>query len=324
MNTRRFASIAKAAAALLALACLSLLSACGGGGGTSSGSTASKSTIQSVSANGAMVPGDSSDAQMTSLKTAQAVVALEPPPTVTTAVTINCLGGGSAVLTRSGPASSLGNGVLDTGENYTLVYSDCKGSLGAATVNGTMTLAVTSASGTSVTVNTTTSNVTVALPLRTVTLNGSSTLTLSSTTTTTSAGPATATTQHWTTPNVQVKSQRNVGGPLSVFNFVNVDLFRTINSVNGVIIGGSGQGSSTLEANLLLFTWRVTLATIGLVTYGPTGLVTQGSWLIDLPDDRITVVITPSAVSVAVDYGANGTIDVYFYFALDTLVNEAG
>ena len=224
------------------------------------------------------------------------------------------------MLTRSGPASTLGNGMLDTGENYTLVYSDCKGSLGAATVNGTMTLAVTSASGTSVTVNTTTSNVTVALPLRTVTLNGSSTLTLSSTTT----GTTTATTQHWTTPSVQVKSQRNAGGPLSIFNFVNVDLFRTINSVNGVIVGGSGQGSSTLEANLLLFTWRVTLATIGLVTYGPTGLVTQGSWLIDLPDDRITLVITPSAVSVAVDYGANGTTDVYFYFLLDTLVNEAG
>lgn len=319
MSTRRFPSIAKATAALLALACLSLLSACGGGGGTSSGSTASKSTIQSVSANGAMVPGDTSDAQMTSLKTAQAVVAAEPL-TVTSEVTVICPGGGSAKLTGGGTVGTLGNRMLDAGENYTLVYSDCKGSLGAATVNGTMTLAVTSASSTSVTVNTTTSNVTVALPLRTVTLNGSSTLTLSSTTT----GTTTATTQHWTTPSVQVKSQRNAGGPLSIFNFVNVDLFRTINSVNGVIVGGSGQGSSTLEANLLLFTWRVTLATIGLVTYGPTGLVTQGSWLIDLPDDRITVVITPSAVSVAVDYGANGTTDVYFYFTLDTLVNEAG
>ena len=318
MSTRRFPSIAKATAALLALACLSLLSACGGGG-TSSGSTASKSTIQSVSANGAMVPGDTSDAQMTSLKTAQAVVALEPL-TVTSEVAVICPGGGSAKLTGSGTVGTLGNRMLDAGESYTLVYSDCKGSLGAATVNGTMTLAVTSASSTSVTVNTTTSNVTVALPLRTVTLNGSSTLTLSSTTT----GTTTATTQHWTTPSVQVKSQRNAGGPLSIFNFVNVDLFRTINSVNGVIVGGSGQGSSTLEANLLLFTWRVTLATIGLVTYGPTGLVTQGSWLIDLPDDRITVVITPSAVSVAVDYGANGTTDVYFYFTLDTLVNEAG
>ena len=318
MSTRRFPSIAKATAALLALACLSLLSACGGGG-TNSGSTASKSTIQSVSANGAMVPGDTSDAQMTSLKTAQAVVAAEPL-TVTSEVTVICPGGGSAKLTGGGTVGTLGNRMLDAGENYTLVYSDCKGSLGAATVNGTMTLAVTSASSTSVAVNTTTSNVTVALPLRTVTLNGSSTLTLSSTTT----GTTTATTQHWTTPSVQVKSQRNAGGPLSIFNFVNVDLFRTINSVNGVIVGGSSQGSSTLEANLLLFTWRVTLATIGLVTYGPTGLVTQGSWLIDLPDDRITVVITPSAVSVAVDYGANGTTDVYFYFTLDTLVNEAG
>lgn len=322
MSTRRFASLARAPAALLALVCLAVLSACGGGG-TSSGNSASKSTIQSVSANGAMLPGDSSDAQMTSLKTAQAVVALEPL-TVTTMVTINCLGGGSAVLTRSGTVSTLGNGLLDAGESYTLVYSNCKGSAGAASVNGTMTLAVTSASAASVTVNTTTNNVTVALPLRTVTLNGSSTLVLGSTTSVTNSGTTTKTTQHWTTPGVQVKSQRNVGGPLSIFNFVNVDLFRTIDTVNGVIVGGSSQGSSTLEANLLLFTWRVTLATIGLVTYGPTGVVTQGSWLIDLPDDRITVTISNDAVSVAVDYGADGKVDVYFYFLLDTLVTEAG
>ena len=173
---------------------------------------------------------------------------------------------------------------------------------------------------TSVAVNTTTSNVTVALPLRTVTLNGSSTLTLSSTTT----GTTTATTtQHWTTPNAQVKSLRN--GHTSTFNFINVDLFRTIDTVNGVIVGGTSHGISTLEANLLFFTWLVTLQTLGPpVVYGPNGVVVEGSWLIDLPDDRITLVITPSAVSVAVDYGANGSIDVYFSFLLDTLVDEAG
>jgi hypothetical protein len=255
-----------------------------------------------------VLPGDSHEAQSVALAAARSVVAGG-----TAGATVACAGGGSATFSVSGGTlASRANAVLDAGESFSLTFDQCQGAVGAAAVSGAMTLTVVSASGNDLTVDTTTTNLTVALPRRTVVQNGSSRLVQ------TVAG--TTTTQRWTSPRVQVQSQR-AGHGTSTFDFLDVDLTREIVDVNGVPVVHS-NGHSSLEANLLFFTWRVTLETVGLIAYGPTGLVTSGHWLIDLPDARIELTIASDAVTVSVS-AADGCA-FFLRFPLDTFLDEAG
>ena len=159
-NNRRLAPLA-AATALLAL-----LAACGGGG-ADAGAPANgvtQSDAQSMSANSAVLPADSVEGQASILSTTRAVVA-----SGTASQTVNCAGGGTAVFTVSGgSAGSLGNGQLDAGEIYSVSYTNCTGAAGAATLNGSATLTVVTASGGTTQVNTATQNLQVTLPQRTI------------------------------------------------------------------------------------------------------------------------------------------------------------
>ena len=95
------------------------------------------------------------------------------------------------------PLVNLGNGQLDAGEVYNVTYTDCVGSAGAASLNGSATLTVVSAAAGSIEVTTATSGIVVTLPQRVLTLNGSSTLSQTVVTngasTTTTTGNAIAT-----------------------------------------------------------------------------------------------------------------------------------
>lgn len=308
----------------LALALLATLAACGGNGGSSTNSTvnvSSKSTAQSVSASGAVMPNDSTEAASVALATARSVVAAGST-TLTVAVPVVCPGGsGTAIYTVSGPnAAQLLNGQLDAGESYAITFDNCRGAAGASAVNGTLTLVVTSASTGTLTVNTSTVNLSVALPLRTITLNGSSTLTQ---TIANSGASTTTTTNHWTSPGLRIDSLRNTGGSTH-YELSDVDYTRSIVAVSGVPVSGSCDGHSTLDARLLFFPWVITLATIGPIQYGFDGAVVSGRWWIDLPDNRIELRIAPGSVSLLVDLGANGSVDLSFFFSLDTFFDVAG
>jgi hypothetical protein len=298
-----------------ALALLTALAACGGGG--SSGGAPSTATITSVSANGAVLPNDSTEAASVALKTAQAAVAAGP---ASATVSFNCPGGGTARYTvTAGTAGTITNGVLDNGEAYSFSFAACKSATGAAPVSGTMTLTVTSASAATLAVSTTTTNLSIVLPQRTVTLNGSSTLTQTTMTT----GTNTTTTNHWRSSSIKVTSRRD--NTDSFFDLNNVDYTRNnIIAINGTPVSSSCQGGSTLNADLAFFTWFITLAIIDPVLYDATGVVVQGSWRIDLPDDRITLTISAQQVTVLVDLGRNGSTDLTFTFLLQPFIDEAG
>jgi hypothetical protein len=299
----------------LPLALIATLAACGGGSSTS-GSTLSNATIQSVSANGAVMPNDSTEAASVALKTAQAAVATGP---ASATVSFNCPGGGTARYTVNGVGGSFANGVLDAGEVFSFSFAACKSARTAAAVTGAMTLTVNSASAATLTVSTTTTNLSVVLPQRTVTLNGSSMLTQ----TTSTSGTNTTTTNHWQSSSIKVTSRR--GNTDSFFDLNNVNYTRNnIIAVNGDPVSSSCEGGSTLNADLAFFTWFITLATIGPVLYDATGIVIQGSWLIDLPDDRITVTISAQRVTLQVDLGRNGSIDLSLSFLLQPFIDEAG
>lgn len=232
---------------------------------------------------------------------------------------VACAGGGSATYTvTGGTLISRANGVLDTGEIFAISFSDCRSITGAATLNGSATLTVTASTADSITVTTSTTNLSAALPLRTVTLNGASTLTQ----TVATSGTTNTTTNHWTSSGVQVQSQR--GAQTSRYTLSDLDYTRSIVAVDGMPVSGSGQGHSTLDANLLFFTWRITMATIGNIACDGSGAIVTGRWDITLPDDRVTLDVSPLLVTLSVDLGNNGSTDLIFTFGFGSFFDEAG
>jgi hypothetical protein len=303
----------KTALALTSL--LALLTACGGGG-DDAGSTdnVGQETATAMSANSAVVPADSAEAAATVLVTTQAVVAGGQA-----SQTYNCVGGGTALFTvTGGSVASITNDVLDAGEVYSVSYTACRGSAGAASLDGTATLTVVSAAAGVTDVSTATQGIVVTLPQRTLTLNGNSTL---SQTVVTNGATAT-TTSRWTSPQIVVTSQRNARS--SSFTLTNVDLTRSIAVTGGVISARSNSGTHTMSAVLPNASWTITTATQGAVSYDANGVPTQGAWTITLPNNRIGVSVVPGTLTLTLDYGADGTIDRTYTFSATTLVDEAG
>lgn len=300
----------------VAITLASGLTACGSGGSTAAptGNDVSSATTESVSANTAVVPTDSTEAAATTVSTTAAVVAGATENQI-----YNCPGGGTAVYALSGGSlATLGNGVLDTGEIYSLTFDACKGAAGAASVTGAMTLTVVNASGDSYTVNTASQNVTVALPQGSVALNGNSTLTQS----VSAAGSTATTTTRWITPNIQITTQRNARN--GSFTLSNVDITRSVTVSDGIVVGTSANGTGTLTAALPNAIWTVTLTTQGAVSYDANGTPTQGSWSITLPYNGIALDVAGGVATVSVDYGADGTVDKTYVFTVDALCAEAG
>jgi hypothetical protein len=297
-----------------ALGLLAALTACGGGGDSDPNTQPSQATAEAASVNTAVIPSDTSDAMSTALSAAVSVVAAGQA-----SATVACVGGGSAVYTVTSPnAGTIGNGLLDAGENYSVAFTNCRGAIGAATVNGSMTMAVQSASGNNFAVNTATNNVVVALPQRTVTLNGASTFTR----TVTTAGSTTTTTGRWVTPSYT--SVTASAGRTSTFSLTNVDLTRSVSVTHGAISASSSNGAATLSATLPNASFSVTLATNGAVSYDANGVPTSGTWSITFPNNAITFTVAAGIATIGVDYGANGTIDKTYVLTINQVTTQAG
>lgn len=303
------------------LALLATLTACGGGGddGPSSNNgnnNVSQEQAQAAGVNSTVIPHDTSKAMAVALSTAQTVVAGGQANS-----TYTCPGGGTAVFTATGASLALlGNRQFDSGEQYTLTYTNCRGALGAASVNGSLSLTVNSASGSDFSVSSTTSNVVVALPLRTVRLNGNSSLTH----TVVTNGSTTTTTDHWTTPNHTATV--TTGAHTSTFSYSGVDLTRSVTTSNGAVTGSTFSGTTTYSSNTLLGPFTVTLATVGTATYDALGRPTDGTWTLTLPYNALTLDIDGAAnrVTLMVDHGANGSIEHTFTWTVNQALNQAG
>jgi len=301
---------------LCALSLSVLLAACGGGSDDSPppSTAVTADAAKNASANSTAIPNDGATAMSAAIATAEAVVAAG-----SASATIVCPGGGTAVYQVTGPnAALLLNHQFDEGENYSLTYNNCRSANGAAAVNGSMTVVVTSKTADSITLDTATNNVVVSLPHGDVALNGSSTITRTITT----AGNTTTTTTHWVTPNFSVTSHRN--GRTSSFAFTNVDITRSIVVTNGVVTSTSYNGTSTLSWTWPNGSFSVTFATQGTVGCDADGTPTQGTWIITLPNNRLVLAVVPGMVTLSVDYGNDGSIDRIYTFTVTDLMNSAG
>ncbi len=303
--------------ARIALCTLALLAGCGGGTGNDSSGNAQtpvgQETAQSVSANTLVLGQDSADANVSVLRTAQAVVASGQA-----SVTVACGGGGTAVFTvSSGSLASLTNGVLDAGERYSILFSNCRVSAGSDSVNGLMSLEVIRASASELTVQTSTQGIVVARPHRTLTLDGSSTLTQSVAT----QGATVITTHRWVSPQIALTSLHNAR--LSSLTLSDVDLTQTTSTIGGVPGNSTSSGSLTITVGWPHNSWSATIATQGTAIYDANGVATQGSWRMSLPHDRLDLTVAGGMATVTIDHGPDGSIDLSFIFAVPALAEEA-
>lgn len=316
MNRIPVSAINRLPRALGAFSLVALLAACGGGSNDMPppSTAVSADDAKSVSANAASIPNDSATAMGATLAMAENIVGAGQA-----SATISCAGGGTAVYQVTGPdALLLLNHQFDQGESYSLTFNACRSAGGATTVNGALTLVVTSKTANSITLDTATNNVVVSLPHGDVTLNGASTFTR----TIEIAGNTTTTTTHWVTPNFSVTSHRN--GRTSTFAYTNVDITRTVVTTSGLVTSTTFNGTSTLSWTWPNGSFSITFATQGAVGCDADGNPTQGIWTITLPHNRITLTVVPGMVTLAVDYGADGTIDRTYIFTVTELMNGAG
>jgi hypothetical protein len=289
-----------ASRATLTFAIALLLSACGGGGddngrGGFAGDT-SNETVRSASANSVVVTDDSARAQATVLRTARSVIAIGNANQI-----VSCAGGGSALFTATaGSSGSLTNGVLDTGEAYSIQFFACRSASGSATVTGTLNLTVISASGPNHAVNATASQVVVTLPDRTLIFNGNSTLTHSEQTT----GTTHVVADRWFSPLISTTSTRNLR--VTRLSFSNVDLTHTETTTNGAV-SSTSQGSLTIGYEGWVGNWSATITTQGVIDLDVDGAPLTGGWLIVLPSDRIVLRVAAGIASATLDVGRTVT-----------------
>ncbi|MFM2400298.1 MAG: hypothetical protein RL341_2455 [Pseudomonadota bacterium] len=302
----------------LALCSATLLAACGGGGSTgeSPAQTTGLSNDQVIaySANASYVPADTTEAAAATLTATKAVVASGQA-----GQTINCGGGGTAVYTVTGGSlASVTNGVLDAGETYSLVFTDCKGAPGLGAINGSLGAAVETSSASGVKVNMTNNGVTVALPRRQVRLSGASTIEQSVAT----SAAGTVTTNRFTAGNISAET--TFGARKSTFSLSNVDMVRAITVNNNVVTATSYNGTATLSATLPNGAFSLTTATQGAATFSADGTPQQGTWVTTLPNYKLTLKIASGSATIEVDQGADGTVDRTVTITTGNLESSAG
>lgn len=322
----------------LTLLCAAALTACGGNSSSDSDNSTSADTATSYAANATLIAGDASSALDESVLAAQAVVATQAGTSVSTgtresamsapteapqavvSVPVTCAGGGSATLTiTGGTAGSVLNGQLDAGEVYQVVFANCKGSTGAATVNGTLAMTVLSASGTDLSITTTATDLSVTLPRGTITLNGTTSRQVSSSA---GAGGTTVLSSQFSSPNITLATHFNARN--SSFTLSAVNITRQSTWLSGVLQSSSINGTHTLSATLPNGAFSYTVATQGGVTYAASGLPTSGAWTITLPLTRVGVSIANALATITIDDGKDGTIDRTFTVPIGRLESDAG
>ncbi|NKI95174.1 hypothetical protein [Rhizobacter sp. SG703] len=314
------------------LAALSTLAACGGGGSDAADEVLDADTATSYGANAALLSGDAATALDTSVLAAQSVVATQATvaaaheaaqrvsASAVTNLTVDCAGGGTALLTiAGGSAGSVLNGQLDTGEVYTLAFMDCRGAAGAAVVNGALELTVLEATAGTLSVTTEATGLSVALPRGSASLNGITTRSVSSTT---DGNGTTQLTSHFTSPSLALTTHYN--GRTGNFTLSAADITRQATLVNGVLQASSINGTHTLSATLPSGSSSYTVATQGSATYDAAGLPTGGAWTITLPRVAVGLSIADALATITVDQGKDGTIDRRVTVPVSRLASDAG
>ena len=321
---------------------VALLAGCGGGGDAATATSPSDAiddpTATLYAADATQIGSDAFTTADGAVLAAQAVIgsgagvsagadsAVEKSSAVSLQASspLACPGGGSATVSITGgtPASRL-NGQLDAGEVYSVVFAACSGAAGIGQIDGTLAMTVVSASGNSangaLSVSLTATRLALALPRGGATLDGSVTRAFG---VATNADGSVHLTSRYTTPSLTLATR--YGMRSSTFVLSNVDVTRTATLAGGALQSSGIGGNHTITATLPNASFGYTVATSGGATYSADGSPTSGLWTITLPNTTITVTVSGTTATVALDRGKDGTIDRSFTVPVAQLVALAG
>jgi hypothetical protein len=327
------------------LACGALLTACGGGADGTPPPTVSPLSQSDATADAANATATGADAATamdsvvdTTSLIAQATASVasvstgrmqaqsagaETASAPITNVTVNCAGGGTAVLSISGgTGASEINGQLDAGEHYSVTYAQCTGQAGYAQLTGSVEMEVVSADHTTspstVAVNLTVTGLALTLPAGTATLNGTASVSRSVVT----ADGTTTTTSHVTVPSETLDTAFN--GRSGSFTLSDLDATRTFTSVAGAVTASQYDGHHTLSGSADGRTISLSVSTTGNVNYDASGALVSGTWTVVRPRATIVTTVANGTVVMTVDDGSDGSIDQTWTFPLATLMAAAG
>ena len=232
------------------------------------------------------------------------------------ASTRSCPGGDTATVSITGgtPQSEV-NGQLDTGDVYQVSFAACTGAAGVAQLDGTLAMALVSASGDSANGAL---DLSMTLP-RGAMLNGSAERQYS---VSTDADGTVHLSSHFVSPSLTLATRYNARS--STFTLSDADILRTATLVGGVLQSSTIAGSHTLTATLPNASFSDSVATSGGVTYAADGTPASGAWTITLPQSIVVVTVANGVATITIDRGKDGTIDATFTLPVPQLAAAAG
>jgi hypothetical protein len=318
-----------------------LLTACGGGGSDEvSPPPTALDTAARYAAHGSLAVAEGGAAVDIAVQTAQAIIAAQAS-TVATATattrsaaaaspaaasiapstTLACAGGGAVRVSASGPTlAGLYNGSLDPGEAYALSFTDCRGSAGAATVNGSLTLAAAEVGTGSLNLLLTAEALSVALPRGSITVDGS--LGYSAIDALPDGGDGSSLRESSLTSSQLTLRTRRGSGQQS-FTVTALAVQRSSLWAGGLLQSSTMNGSARFTAALGDTSYTATLTTAGSTRYAADGLPTGGSWTLALPNSLLGLTIAATSATLTVDDGRNGSIDRMVTVPVSVLVAAA-
>lgn len=318
--------------ALGALAAAALVAACGGGDepelatADAQGYVADGLTMPVAATSAVDVSSDALEAALADSVTAAAAreQILAVQPAATASVTMPCALSGSITWTVTGDSATIGNGRLDAGESYAVVYSAC--ATPGGTISGAASVTVTARSASLVAFTHQTNGLTLVTTNGTFVHDGSATVSRSEAALT---GGGREITRRIASPGVTLGSSigtvsgtRNARYELRSLDWT---VTRTLDA-NGGLVSRSHQGTVVVAAS----TPRRPAATLDVSSEGTLTLDGAG---VAAADGRFSVttgqallrgVYGGGVVTIELDLGRNGSIDRRWVLTTTALIGDAG
>jgi hypothetical protein len=231
---------------------------------------------------------------------------------------LNCAGGGQATMTISGAdAAQHLNGQLDAGEVYQIAFVDCRAGVGQALLDGNVTMTVLSSAGAAASVNVSTTTLIASVPHGKLSFIGSAGVQRSAV-----DGNAADLSTRVTAASLNISTDFN--GRTGNFTLSNVDLTRQVSHAAGAPPSTSYSGTHSLSGTIGGHTVEYAVATQGGVAFNAKGAPTQGTWLLTLPQQILTVGVENATATIEIDEGKDGSVDHSFAVPVDLLTADAG
>jgi hypothetical protein len=232
---------------------------------------------------------------------------------------LHCAGGGQAKMTISGANSAEEvNSRLDAGEVYQIAFVDCRSAAGSPALNGGVTMAVISAGDEVTAVNLSTTTLMASLPRGTLSLIGSAGVQRRVAVN----GTGSEVTTRITASGLSVGT--DVNGHSANFTLSDVDLTRQAAHAAGTLQSTRLSGTHSLSGTIGGEAFDFGVATQAAASFNALGAPTQGTWVLTLPREIVTIGVENATATIEIDEGKDGSVERSFAVPIALLTAGAG